>query len=364
MKDKAVESYQGYYADGTSAERRPVRVALGEGGLAIRGSDGVQIALWPYRSLRMIEEVYRDQPIRLRSASGGDGRLSVRDQRILDALRAHAPGLGGGDLRRHRALPRAVIWTAATVAALVGLYFGLPLLAEPIAAMVPRSWEEKLGQSVMRQVELVFGGGQLRDCDAPAGRAALDGLVRRLAATADTDYVFRVRVLDNSIVNALAAPGGYVVIFRGLIDKAKSAEEVAGVLAHEMGHVIERHGTEALIRQYGMQLIVGNVAEGATLDSGSVLLSLSYSRDAEREADRIGVMLLNRSDIRGAGLAGFFRRLSKESNGGSGGAFRYFATHPPSGERASDIEARALGKGEAMSAEEWQALRKICGVKN
>ncbi|MCW5773737.1 MAG: M48 family metallopeptidase [Rhodospirillaceae bacterium] len=357
-----MQAYSGFFADGRQAARQPARALLRPNGLAILDSAGKQMALWPYRSLRLVEEVYRDQPVRLRSTAG-EGRLSVHDQSILEALRAHTRGLKGGDMRGARMLPRAVAWTGATVATLVALYFGLPLLAEPIAALVPRTWEERLGAAVVRQVGTLFGrNGRLVECRAPAGKAALDRLVARLVAQAETDYVFRVQVVDSPIVNALAAPGGYVLIFRGLIDRANSPEEVAGVLGHEMGHVIERHGTESLIRMQGMKLLLGTVAEGGTIEYGTTLLSLSYGRAAEREADRVGVALLNRADIRGAGLVGFFRRVGKES-GESGGVMRYLSTHPPTGERAAEIEATSIGRGDAMSAAEWQALRSICSVK-
>jgi beta-barrel assembly-enhancing protease len=358
-----MDTYSGFFADGVSAERRPVRIVLGSAGLTIFDAAGRQLALWPYRGLRLVEEVYRDQPVRLRCAGAGDGRLSVRDQGILDALRAHAGALRGGDRRGHRMLPRALVWTGATVAALIGVYFALPLLAEPVASLVPRAWEERLGQAVIRQVGALFGtGGRLSECRAPAGRAALDRLVGRLTGTIETNYTFRVQVVDSSIVNALAAPGGYVVIFRGLIDKAESAEEVAGVLGHEMGHVIERHGTEALIRAQGMKLIFGTMAEGGALEYGSLLLNFSYGRAAEREADRIGVAMLNQADIRAAGLSAFFRRAGKD--GDPGGVMKYLSTHPPTGERAADIETRATGKGDAMTADEWRALRTICTQKD
>lgn len=357
-----MESFPGTFSDGVNAERRPARAVVGATGLAILGADGRELARWPYRGLRLAEEVFRDQPVRLRCKGAGEGRLSVRDQAILDALGPHAPQLRGGDMRGRRMLPRALAWTGVTAAALVGLYFAMPLLAEPIAAMVPRAWEERLGQAVIRQVGSLFGtGGRLNECRAPAGRAALDRLVKRLTATVETDYVFRVQVVDTGVVNALAAPGGYVIVFRGLIDKAASAEEVAGVLGHEMGHVIERHGTEALIRAQGMRIIFGAMAEGGGLDYGALLLTFAYGRDAEREADRIGVAMLNRADIRGNGLSGFFRRVGKDDAGGT--VTKYLSTHPPSGERAADIDARAVGKGDAMTADEWRALRAICSEK-
>lgn len=357
-----MQSFPAIYSDGRSAERHEARAVVGATGLAILDRGGRELVRWPYRGLRLAEEIFRNQPVRLRCDGAGDGRLSVRDQAILDALRPHARHLGGGDMRGRRMLPRALVWTGATVGTLIGLYFALPLLAEPIAAMVPRAWEERLGQAVVRQVAAIFGkGGKLVECRAPAGRAALEKLVARLAGTVKTEYTFRVQVVDNGIVNALAAPAGYIIIFRGLIDKADSAEEVAGVIGHEMGHVIERHGTEGLIRAQGMRFIFGAMAEGGGLDYGALLLTFSYGREAEREADRIGVGMLNRADIRGAGMAGFFRRLAKDDSGG--GVSRYFSTHPPSGERATDIEARVVGKGDAMTPAEWRDLRAICSEK-
>jgi predicted Zn-dependent protease len=357
-----MDRFAGQFADGRSAARLPVTVVLGRDGLAILDTGGRQLAVWPYRSLRLVEDVYRNQPVRLRS-KGSEGRLSVEDQAILNSLRPLAGRLRGGDMRGARTLPRALGWTAATVGAVVLLYFILPLMAEPIAGMVPRSWEERLGRAVMRQVATVFGhNGRLTMCRAPAGRAALDGLVGRLAAAAETKYVFRVQVVDSPIVNAMAAPGGYIVIFRGLIDRAHSAEEVAGVLGHEMGHVIERHGTEALIRAQGLRLLFGTTGESTSLEFGTTLLTLSYGRAAESEADRIGVTLLNRANIRGAGLVEFFRRLGGKP-GGRSSLLRFLATHPPTAERAAAIEARAAGTGDAMSAAEWQALRAICTVR-
>ncbi len=299
--------------------------------------------------------------MRLRSSAGGDARLVVRDQRILDALRPRSGRLRGGDMRGARVWTRALTWTGATAGVLVGLYFALPLLARPLAALVPLSWEESLGRTVMRQVTLVFGrNGQLRQCTGAAGQAAIERLVGRLAATVESRYTFRVQVVDTGMVNALAAPGGYIMVFRGLIDKARTPEEVAGVIGHEMGHVIEQHGTQAMIRSQGMRLILGGLGDGTAVEVGSTLATLSYGRAAEREADRVGVTMLNKADIRGGGLAEFFRRLGRDDAEGEPGVTRYISTHPPSAERAGEIDTRAVGQGPAMSAEEWQALRAIC----
>jgi len=363
-----MDQFRGFFTDGHTAEMRPAVLRLGGSTLSVQGAKGESLAEWPYRDLRLLEEVYAGQPVRLRSKSGGDARVVVRDPNFLDALGRHSRHLRGNNMQRSRALPRALAWGGATIATLVGLYFGLPILAEPVAAIMPLAWEERMGQNVRTQALALLARGS-KECTGPEGKAALDGLVQRLAATTETRYRFNVLVVDNSLVNAFAAPAGYIVVFRGLIDKASSGEEVAGVVAHEMGHVIERHGTEALIRQLGMSAILGAMLGDASgigstaADIGSQLAVLSYGRAAEREADRVGVDMLNKADIRGAGLVAFFQRVGKQQGGDSSGVLRYLQTHPPTGERAGDIEARAIGKGPAMTAAEWQALRTICATK-
>jgi predicted Zn-dependent protease len=363
-----MDQFQGFYSDGHTAEMRAATVRLGPAGLTVRAARGETLADWRYRDVRLVEEVYAGQPVRLRSKAGGDARVVVRDPHFLEALGHHARHLRAADYRKSRALPRALAWGGATIATLVGLYFGLPLMAEPIAAIMPLSWEERMGQSVRAQALTLFARSS-KICANEDGRKALERLIQRLDATTPSRYTFNVIVVDHALVNAFAAPAGYIVIFRGLIDKATSPEEVAGVLAHEMGHVIERHGTEALIRAYGMQIIVGAMVGdasgiGATAaEIGAQLAGLAYGRAAEREADRVGVAMLNGANIRGAGLVDFFRRVGKDSAGTEGGMMRYLSTHPPTAERAADIEGRATGKGDAMTAAEWQALRSICAAR-
>ncbi len=361
-----MRSFQGTYSDGHSANRIAVEAVLTDTALAVRDERGRAVAEWRYGDLRLVEEVYSGQPVRLRPRRG-DARLVVREPGFLAALAPHARQLRGHDMQKSRALPRIAIWGAATIGTVVALYFGLPFLAEPVAAIVPLAWEERLGRSVRAQATSLFGR-DAKECAAEDGRKALEGLVARLSATVETRYTFRVQVIDSSMVNAFAAPAGYIVVFRGLIDRSQTSEELAGVLAHEMGHVIERHGTEALIRQAGMKVLAGAMigdasSVGSTAgDIGAHLAALSYNRAAEREADRVGIEILNRADIRGEGLAAFFQRLAKL--GGDGSAmFRYVRTHPPSGERAQNVASAITGRGDAMTGREWEALRAICMVK-
>jgi len=346
------------FFDGSSSAPQAATVTLGATGLAI--APGAQE--WTYAGLRLLEEVYEGRPARLRSLGAGDARLVVDAPVFLSALEARAPQLRRYDRRGRRIGPAAAGWTAGVAAAIAAIYFGLPAASGPIAAVIPLAWEERLGDTA-RESFLAQLGKSRRVCEAPEGVAALERLTARLSATMPSRYAWHVDVVDSGEENAVNLPGGYIILLRGLIDRAKSPEAVAGVLAHEMGHGISRHGTKSLIGNLVVQMLLTVFAGDSSRWAGTAadVALRSHSRDAEREADRLGVDMLNRADIRAAPLAAWFRRIAAEP--GQAKANDYVSTHPPSAARAQEVEARGTGKGDAMSAEDWKALRAICAEK-
>ena len=348
------------FFDGTSSAPQAASVTLGAAGLAIGTAAGAYE--WPYAGLRLLEEIYEGRPVRLRSLAVGDARLVVDASDFLTVLAGRAPHLGRYDRRGRRTGAAAASWTAGVAAALAGIYFGLPVLSGPVAALIPLAWEERLGDTARDSLLAQLGKGG-RSCDAPEGMAALARLTARLSATMPSRYTWHVEVVDSAEMNAVNLPGGYIILLRGLIDRAKSPEEVAGVLAHEMGHGVARHGTKSLIGNLAVQMLLTVFAGDSARWAGTAadVALRAHSREAEREADRLGVDMLNRADIRAAPLAGWFRRLAAEP--GQIKPNEYVSTHPPSAERAQDVEARGTGKGDAMSAEDWRALRAICEEK-
>ena len=358
-------SADGTYADGRTAERHAVRVTIGADGLHIESDDGTIAEIWPFADLRLVDEVYAGRPVRLKQNAEGE-RLTVADAEFLDRLRPHARHLRRKDLRGANMKLRAVVWIGATAAILAGFWFLLPRAAGPIASQVPLSWEEGLGRTVQRQALALMAAGS-RVCTGRAGQQAVERLVRRLSAAEPSRYRFRVTVVDDGTVNAFAAPGGYIVVFRGLIDNSPGADGLAGVMAHEMGHVIERHGLENTVKALGLSFVMAaligdtsGIADIAT-DMARNLATSRFSRDAEREADRVAVDMLNRTGISGRGFQAFFQTIARRSGTEEKSVGRYFASHPPTGGRAKFVEDRAIGTGPAMSDAEWQAVRRMCG---
>ncbi len=153
------------------------------------------------------------------------------------------------------------------------------------------------------------------------------------------------------------------MLFDGLLDFAKSPEEVAGVLAHEMGHVIHRHSTQSMVRQMGLTVIFdflmgGGGSIGAEL--GSLVLALSYSREAELQADGTGIEILQEAGLRPVGLSAFFKRLQSEA-GDVTGPFQILSTHPSFAARLDRLKSLEDRGEAAMDPDDWAALQAICG---
>jgi beta-barrel assembly-enhancing protease len=167
--------------------------------------------------------------------------------------------------------------------------WGLPWVATAATRLVPVSWEQNFGSSVAASI-------------APDAKPCLAQISRRLqdALPSPSPYRFEIRCAASPDVNALAAPGGYIVVFQGLLDAVSSEEQIAAVLAHEMQHVLHRHSTRSIFRAFAIQaiagLVFGDVTSLIAQVSGS-LGALHYLRSDEEQADRDGVILLKRAGI-------------------------------------------------------------------
>lgn len=247
---------------------------------------------------------------------------------------------------------------ALTIAAsLAGLWvFGDAMLAA-LAPLVPHRVTEPIGRGVVAQLG--------KPCTARAGNMALARLTARMKPARGFVEPVQVSVVESGIVNALALPGGHVVLFRGLIDKAGSADELAGVLAHEFAHVELRHPAKALIRQMGVSLLAQGIG-GSTGGVVDLALLLQGTRAAEAAADEGAIVALRRAGISPAPMADFFDRQERKAKASGTPAVLdrigdFAATHPADAARAARFRrSRLAGAGPALSAADWGALRAIC----
>lgn len=347
--------------DGVTARRRRVRARLAPPVLRLTAAPqegGAPVADWPLAALRMVDRA--GGALRV-APEGSDARLVVADPALAAALEA-AMRPRRAALRR-RGMRFALALAAAMPLLGLALWHGWPRAADALARAIPASWEIPIGAAV---VETLAAGSRL--CDAPEGAAALLRLTDRLVAVGDVAGPVALRVLDDGRVNAFAAPGGQVVLLRGLLHEARSAEEVAGVIAHELGHVRHRHGLRSAVRATGIGLFLSALSGGSDIATvATVLVTLSHSRDFEREADADAAATLAATGIGTAGLQAFFARMEERHGGAPGDSalWSYLRSHPASGDRAALLaprEAAAPGTAApAMTPAEWAAARATCG---
>jgi hypothetical protein len=318
------------YLSGPEAARVPVTVTTDRLGIHFQLPGG-PASWWPYSTVSAGPDPESPTHARLERRSTGEV-LVVLDAAFLTTLQSRSTRAADGP-HRDSGLPKVAMLLGGSIALIAGLYFvALPGMADVMASRVSVEFERELGDGVVAQ--LLEGRAV---CDDPALTGAVGDVVDRLrGALPDDRYDFRVTVVDDTLVNALAVPGGAMVIFRGLLRSTSSQEELAGVLAHEMQHVQLRHGTRAIMRQ--LPLLMGGGSDAAAVLG--VLGALSYARADEEEADAEGMRLIMAAQVDPRGMIAFFDTLASVAGPGSP-MLTYLSTHPATDARRSTLASMA-----------------------
>ena len=361
--------WRAHYLDGQTAIRHPATVRLMRRGLEVE-APGVWTRFWAYDDLRQTQGFYEGEEVRLEHGGELPEALLIPDVDFLASLHEAAPHLGPRfhDPARRGQRVRLTILAGVAVVAITGALYlwGIPVMAALVTPRVPVAWEEGLGRSVVEHLasrELV--------CPDPRRQQALDSIVARLAATTPSPYTFHLFIVNRPQVNALAAPGGYIVVFRGLLEQTGGPEELAGILAHEMQHVLQRHTTQAVIQHASTGLLIAALTGDMTgplaygLQSARVLGQLQYSRRAEAQADAEGMKMLLAARIDPAGLIGFFERLMKGDKQPRT-VLTYLSTHPSHRDRIERLKALAAGAPgppvPLLPDSDWGDVKALCSA--
>jgi len=218
-------------------------------------------------------------------------------------------------------------------------------LADWIVRRIPWEQEARLGDLALAQARL-----QMRIVESGPAVEVVRAIGEPLAA--GSPHRYRWFVADRPELNAFAAPGGVVVVFAGLLRSADSAEEIAGVLAHEIAHVELRHSLKTMVKGLGLRTLVALVLgdfSGTTLaEAATGLTELGFSREAEREADRDGLRRLVAVRVDPNGMVRFFEKLAQEH---SAAPPALLSTHPAGKERLAELRREV-----ASLSGEWRYL--------
>lgn len=288
------------------------------------------------------------------------------------ALKAAAKGALDAQLvaiaRRHH---RRLSWDRILAVVALGLVAGavffvasLPRILRASVDALPRSIDRRVGDIVVHTVA--------RDAEL-ANDPVLDDAVRALLARLEPHvphdgFVYRTRVLASPDVNAFALPGGQIVVCAGLLARAERPEAVAGVLAHEMAHVEQRHALRAMLANLGLaaalRYLAGNVDFlPAYAEDGALLAAIrAFGREEEVEADTVGVRTMIAAGLDPEGLADVFRSLGDVRGSEMPGMLAWMSTHPGHAERIANVErvARRAGTRTYRPVEglDWAAVQR------
>jgi predicted Zn-dependent protease len=347
------------YLDGTSSRRRNVELKLAAEACEILEGDAV-IASWSYSDIRRV-----DGPagtLRAMCVSAPLlARLEIRAPALAAELERRCPTLDA-DLPGAKGVATIVAWSAAALVSIVLMVmFVVPLAADRLTPLIPYAIEKRLGEVADKQVKFIFDG---KLCENPDGKAAFTKLVDTLRRAGEVDATADAAVISNEIANAIALPGGKIYVFEGLLAKAENVDELAGVLAHELGHVKNRDGLRNLIYNGGTSFLIGLLFGDVTGSSAIIfasreLFQASHSRDAERSADKTTIDVMRKLGRSPKPMGEFLLRVTGKEKGKG---LALISSHPMSEDRLARMSEQDAQPSAPplLTATEWAALKAIC----
>jgi Zn-dependent protease with chaperone function len=348
--------WAGRYQAAPAAPAENVVIAIAPHGIQLTRFNGTAL-WWPFEDIHLRS---RD-PVRFEKAAGET--LAVDDAAFLAAIHAANPRVrfsAKASPERNIALVLAGFVVGVLLLAWAAIAWGVPAFAGFLAGFVPVAVEEAIGRAVLDDL-----APPARRCREPA----LEAIVAVLAAAEPTVYRFRIRVAEDPAVNAFAAPGGYMVVFRGLLERTERPEEVAAVIAHEMRHVVERHGTRSIFRGLSLWALVSLVlgdTSGVLVNMTGALGELHFRRADEDAADRAALAMFAKARLDPRAFVRMYERLAAES-GHEPRLARYLSTHPLPADRVAALRRAAEGMRYAprplLPGRAWPPSKASCTVE-
>ena len=370
MTENAASSSPAVYFDGVTSAGHRVTATCTPVGVLIRNPDGSVIGEWPYLRLKHLNAPAHIFRLGLRKSDKLE-RLEISDEAMAHEIDLVCPDIDRSGASARAEKQRAIGWSfAAAVSLLLVAFYGIPEIADRLAPVLPQAIEQRLGNAADIQVRAMFDKGPKTrpfECGgAPVeaeGKKAFEKLMASLERGGAVRIPIRAVVVRREEPNAVTLPGGHIYVFQGLIDKASDVDEVAGVIAHELGHAANRDGIRTLVQAAGLSLVFGSllgdfVGGGAVVFAAESLLKSAYSRHKESAADDFAVHTMQALNANPRSLGSFLARIAGSSNRGS-----IFVAHPATPDRVARINAITTpqsGGATLLDAAEWKALKRIC----
>lgn len=360
-------SYLARYLDGMTSQSRDVSLSMTDQSL-ILSIDNIALATWAYAKIFVKEDWMNPKGAILGYKDNPDASLIIHNAQQFERIQQKLH-------RRHQAtfvIPtqyrHLFLMAVGAVAAAFLLFPVISHVASWATYLIPNSAENKLGQVVVDEMADEFGV-----CDDKAALASLQKITKRLSvASGEKNTNPEIYIFKSKDANAFSLPGQKIAVLSAFLNDAASENEIAAVMAHEMGHMVKRDSLEAFVQSQGIGIIVGLISSsgsyGGIAEFASFMQNMNYSRKKEFRADEYGAKLLLKAGYSPEGLSSFLSRMDKGEMekflGKSAEYVEFLSTHPDTKERVKRIKTYSKKSTAtytpSLTPDEFSKLKNAC----
>lgn len=289
------------YFDGISSKPYSLDVHIHDAYIELFDTEtGIQLDIWHKGDVKLLIQTGAQTNVKLSHFDKPDARLIILDQTGRDILKKWLPKESYPKHYEPSNASSLVGYGIITAIILYGLYISFPFITNWIAYQVPQSWEQQMGDSFYADIQESMTICEIKDTSA---EKSLNKIVETLSATHNNRVEYQVSIVASKQVNAFALPGNKILLMDGLLQKAQSPDEIAAVLAHEIGHVHKRHVVYSLVKGQAISILLAILTgnDNSLITSSSEVLAsianLHNNRAHEYEADNFAVELMNKAQL-------------------------------------------------------------------
>lgn len=358
------------YLDGMTSQKRNVTLSMEDHSFIILSNDSslATLATWSYPKIFVKEDWtdglggtfgYKDSP---------DASLIIYQKKLFERIRKRLR-------QRHQAsfiIPvhyrHLLLMTICAVGVGFILFPAIRYISNWVTYLVPKSFETRLSDLLIEELKTEF-----KPCNDPKALADLQKITKRLSdATGIKDTVPEIYLFHSTSPNAFSLPGNRIAILSGFLNDSTSENEIAGVMAHEMGHMVKRDSLQAFIESQGIRVIIGLISSsnsyGDLAEFASFMQTMDYSRQKEFAADAYGASLLVKAGYSPEGLSSFLSKIDKEAQSNFLGSYskylEFLSTHPDTKERIKRIQMYAqksrITSTNSLTKDQFLELKNAC----
>lgn len=309
----------GTFFDGHVSKPHEVNISLGKGSLAFSLPDDPIIRRWYYKDLRNQDEYIKDRPLTLVNRLFPSQQLIIEDQNAAQTVLLSLPRSKRSDAKVSTRIPVLLGLSLALIPTIILSFWVLKHSSGFIARLIPYAWEKPIAEALVPELNEARAYAGKYPCRAETQKIYLQKILARLAKGSKLPEKVEFVVSPEKDVNAFALPGDIIMINQGLLNYVQSDQELAGVIAHELGHLTRKHVMENLVHMVGVQVVISAMAGGSDAmnrigGAGAQIYALSHSRDHEREADQSAVDYMTAAGLSTNGLGDFLERIEKRDS--------------------------------------------------